>query len=753
MSLVVSLTKKLAAGCKGGVESIMPHLTWLARDFSLRLQNANGEPITPNQYLENSIHPTGNPDKDRVRNVLRASFPRRSCTTIIRPVTEESDLQGDILACPNLRPEFVEQMNAFRTSLFDAATVKKINGLAMTGPLLADMIESWLGGINKGGVPRMDDSWTALCQSRNMVAMKAATKTFDDGIQMIKLPTAHDSIHSRLLDLKSAAVDSYKEHRFVAQNDAFLEELEDYVDGVIVRIVKQNKSITDANLERILTEFVSPLKGRVDAGYYTNADDFHKDYESAKADFTAEIKTLFGSTKAVNAHIHVFYVKTQTILMASIRVICGKSQQQVDELQKQIETIKGENASEIEKRKSLERDIATHMTTIDDLNRVKAEMAANISNMEGEIATMKEQHEQARIQWREDAEKRRNEESQEMETWKQSMIERMDEHNVEKKALSEQIVQLENGRKDADVKMAKLSEELDSASSRLQRMDEFAQEAATAQQNVSRLQKEVKTQLEITEELNAAISRLKKQQSESIQVLQTQLATQLSKVKRSLQEKETECLSEKEKHAATSKILGEAQASIEQKDVEMKDLQDAHASALQQYAKTKSDLDAEREQRLADAKKHSEAYNTLQGQKCASDDQCDALTEKVASMHNQLEKTKADFEMQLTQSKTDVEEARNKLKRRSEEMSQRFESLEETLGNKKRKLAEVEGVLDSQRAKVFQYDHLVKRCETLEARNSELEKENRVMRRECEDIRGNFELQITKLKLQIDMQS
>ena len=748
MSLVVSLTKKLAAGCKGGVGSILPHLTWLARDFSLRLQNANGEPITPNQYLENSIHPTGNPDKDRVRNVLRESFPRRSCTTIIRPVTEESDLQGDILACPNLRPEFVEQMNAFRTSLFDSASVKQINGLAMTGPLMAGMIESWLGGINKGGVPRMDDSWTALCQSRNMVAMKAATKTFDDGIQMIKLPTAHEGLTPRLFSLKAAALDQYKENRFVAQNDTFWNDLDDYCDGLIERTVKQNKSMVDANLQRILTEFVSPLKGRVDAGYYTNADDFHKDYESAKAEFTAELKSLFGSTKAVNAHIHVFYVKTQTILMASIRVICGKSQQQVDELQKQIETIKGENASEIEKRTSLERDIATHMTTIDDMNRVKAEMAANISNMEGEITTIKEQHEQARIQWREDAEKRRNESSQEMETWKQSMVERMDEHNVEKNTLRDEIAELQAAKKTSESQVQKLTEEMEAATRRLKQMNTHVQESVSAKQEVDRLNKALTKEKVIIQELQDAMTALKKRQGEEITLMQQQLANQVSKVKRSLSDKEAELKRERESHTNTTKERDDANQKITAMDVEMKDVREAYDAAVQHSSKLAVDLDETRAASIEADRKHQAAMKALQEGKDASEDRADRLQEEVGRVQSQMGKVEADLTMQLTTAKAEAKQAKDSLHSQTQEMSERFSSLSETLTSKKRKLNELEGQLDSQRSIVFQHEHLVKKATELEEQNASLESDNRSMRRQLEDIKSEHQLEIMKLKLQ-----
>ena len=110
MSLVANLTKRLGQSCKGGVASVMPHLCWLCRDFSLKLEDEGGQPITPSQYLENAIQPTGLASKDGVRNTLRECFPSRSCATIVRPVIDEASLQGSILDSPHLRPEFVEQM-------------------------------------------------------------------------------------------------------------------------------------------------------------------------------------------------------------------------------------------------------------------------------------------------------------------------------------------------------------------------------------------------------------------------------------------------------------------------------------------------------------------------------------------------------------------------------------------------------------------------------------------------------------------
>jgi hypothetical protein len=105
-----------------------PTLLWLLRDFSLKLEDKDGNDITEKQYLEQALENiSGTSDvveeKNRVRNLIKAYFPEKDCFVMVRPVEKESDLQNlQNLPDYRLRKEFVEQAKIFRNKV-----MKKIN--------------------------------------------------------------------------------------------------------------------------------------------------------------------------------------------------------------------------------------------------------------------------------------------------------------------------------------------------------------------------------------------------------------------------------------------------------------------------------------------------------------------------------------------------------------------------------------------------------------------------------------------------
>jgi len=63
---------------------IFPKLIWILRDFSLQLVDTNGNQITMNQYLEQSLKDVKGTSenviqKNRIRKIIRDFFKDRDC--------------------------------------------------------------------------------------------------------------------------------------------------------------------------------------------------------------------------------------------------------------------------------------------------------------------------------------------------------------------------------------------------------------------------------------------------------------------------------------------------------------------------------------------------------------------------------------------------------------------------------------------------------------------------------------------------
>ena len=116
----------------------MPAFTWVLRDFALELADERGDAITADEYLDRSLRPQRGfeaavLERNRVRHVLGAFFPKRQCRTLVRPVHDEAKLQQvDSLSPEELRPEFRRNLEELKDALFapehvrDSASVSEV---------------------------------------------------------------------------------------------------------------------------------------------------------------------------------------------------------------------------------------------------------------------------------------------------------------------------------------------------------------------------------------------------------------------------------------------------------------------------------------------------------------------------------------------------------------------------------------------------------------------------------------------------
>ena len=149
MSLVVNLTKHIHLNSGDDREidpeeygKFFPSFIWIIRDFTLRLVDPEGNPITSQQYLERALAPQdGFSDdtekKNRIRRLLTTFFPDRDCFCMVRPLTNEENLQNlGSMDIKKLRPEFYQQVTGLRNRLMTKMRPKTMNGKNLSGEML-----------------------------------------------------------------------------------------------------------------------------------------------------------------------------------------------------------------------------------------------------------------------------------------------------------------------------------------------------------------------------------------------------------------------------------------------------------------------------------------------------------------------------------------------------------------------------------------------------------------------------------------
>lgn len=122
-----------------------PSFLWVLRDFSLKLEDENGNEISSKMYLELALkEQKGLSDKieakNRIRRMIKHFFKERDLSVLLRPTDQDLDLQNLItIKNEDLRKEFVDGLNQLKTKIFKKVNPKKLKDQFITGPMLADL--------------------------------------------------------------------------------------------------------------------------------------------------------------------------------------------------------------------------------------------------------------------------------------------------------------------------------------------------------------------------------------------------------------------------------------------------------------------------------------------------------------------------------------------------------------------------------------------------------------------------------------
>ena len=165
-----------------------PGFLWVIRDFALQICDENGDVVSSRDYLEDALKPSAgraSEGKNRIRKCLRDYFQDRDCFTLVRPCTNETQLQN-LDTTPNklLRAEFLAQAQKLREKIFAEAARRPmvVNGCAITAAMLGMLCQSYVAAINAGKVPDIKDAWTYVCDAQKANLEQKAILRFNEHV-------------------------------------------------------------------------------------------------------------------------------------------------------------------------------------------------------------------------------------------------------------------------------------------------------------------------------------------------------------------------------------------------------------------------------------------------------------------------------------------------------------------------------------------------------------------------------------------
>ena len=300
LSLVVNLTKHIEVNSRKGGNSeeetddsnefhqIFPSFCWVLRDFALQLVDEYGRDISSKEYLENALQMhkgiTDEIDqKNRIRRLIKEFFRDRDCFTLVRPLTEENELQSlERRPFSEMRQEFVSQSYELREMLFTQDKIKKIKGKEISGEILAGLLSSYVETINTGNVPNIENAWTYICKSQNIKLTRSFENEFIERMtSQIKdnIPLSEKHIQDVYKELKESLLKEYVNSSIGDEKEGYIAMLKEKFKKIRNDLLEEN----DREFETILynemsDQYSSMIGSKLQAHQYQSVAEYVKDF-------------------------------------------------------------------------------------------------------------------------------------------------------------------------------------------------------------------------------------------------------------------------------------------------------------------------------------------------------------------------------------------------------------------------------------------------------------------------------------------
>ncbi|XP_051021935.1 guanylate-binding protein 2-like [Acomys russatus] len=285
---LTDLIKAKSSPDQGGVDDsanfvgFFPAFVWALRDFSLDLE-ANGKPITADEYLELSLTLKKGDDKksksfNEPRLCIRKFFPKRKCFIFDRPAPRKYLSKLETMREEELNGEFIEQVAEFTSYIFSYSSVKTLSGgIIVNGPRLQNLVLTYVNAISSGELPCMENAVITLAQIENSAAVQKAVAHYEKQMtQKVHMPT---ETLQELLDLhrpiESEAIEVFMKNSFKDVDQKFQKELGNLLVAKRDAFIKKNVDVSSARCSDLLEDIFGPLEEEVKQGTFSTPGGYY----------------------------------------------------------------------------------------------------------------------------------------------------------------------------------------------------------------------------------------------------------------------------------------------------------------------------------------------------------------------------------------------------------------------------------------------------------------------------------------------
>ena len=386
--------------------NLFPSFLWVLRDFSLQLIDDDGENITPKEYLEKVLEGTKNiqDQKNKIRKLIKTYFKDRDCFTMVRPLTDEDQLQNlENLPPEKLRPEFTEQIINLRKKIFSRIKIKKMNDTGLNGNMYLNLVKGLISALNSGSVPNIENTWLSMCKVESYKAFEEAEIFYENYLKE-NLENTEDSLEDIHKEAKAQALDLFKNKALGDVAGDYLKQLKNKMKEKYSYYLKVQDEENKGKIIRVLNKWYSIMEQRIQNNEFNNIDEITKDFISLEEKLNETFFNynnkgeLFNEFKTrVYAFAGNFFAKKAE---TEKKFIEEQNEQKIKKLKDDLDSVKKNFDKEEEKKKIILNQNKTEITELkEELNNIKENLAVTQKEKEIEELNYKNQIERIKDEY------------------------------------------------------------------------------------------------------------------------------------------------------------------------------------------------------------------------------------------------------------------------------------------------------------------------------------------------------------------
>lgn len=199
---------------------------------------------------------------------------------MIRPLVDEQKLQNlDKMDYDQLRPEFVHQAMSFRKRILSSVKVKSLQNQKLNGELYCSMISAYVGAINEGAVPNIENAWNYMCEEQ-------CRKSLDDCYELFikemkegfrEFPKPEDEFNKCVHEAEEKALEAFREKALGDRAALVLKQLKNRIKVQIGEVRDQNIKESNEQIRKYILKEVNPIKMKLTNQEYRSYQEFEKE--------------------------------------------------------------------------------------------------------------------------------------------------------------------------------------------------------------------------------------------------------------------------------------------------------------------------------------------------------------------------------------------------------------------------------------------------------------------------------------------